>query len=234
MICKSWAIIISHFLVVLLFCLDFLSKRFHYFHHSFCLGSKILWGGVANRKALGRVTLMANAHGRISHIFTQLSSCLIGILGNISGISIGHSELSLTSESDGHSSVPNSGQCLVSWRTALYLLVIVARIQSLGRPKEKTFPIQIILAQKWSFAIAVVFSSSLSFLKWQLHFETFPLQRFKHSVSCGFTDSQCKGFYGTLSSVEYLFRSEHSLVKLETLGLESGQQQLELCCRRDF
>lgn len=57
---------------------------------------------------------MANAYGRISDIFTQLSSCLIGILGNISGVSIGHSELSLTSGSDGHGSVPNSVQCLAS------------------------------------------------------------------------------------------------------------------------
>lgn len=57
---------------------------------------------------------MANAYGRISHIFTQLSSCLIGILGNNSDILIGHSEHSLISENTGHDSVPNSGQCLTS------------------------------------------------------------------------------------------------------------------------
>lgn len=44
---------------------------------------------------------MANAYGRISHIFTQLSSCLIGILGNNSDILIGHSEHSLISENTG-------------------------------------------------------------------------------------------------------------------------------------
>lgn len=56
------------------------------------------------------------------------------------------------------------------------------------------------------------------------------LQRFKHSVSCGFRD---KVFYGALSSVqESLLRD--SLVNLEALGLESRQQQLELYCRRDF
>lgn len=49
------------------------------------------------------------------------------------------------------------------------------------------------------------------------------LQRFKHSVSCGFIDSQCKDFYGALSSVEYLFRSELSLVYLEALGEEPRQ-----------
>lgn len=139
MICKSSAIIICHFLVVLIFCLYFLSKRYQHFHHSLGCGSKILWGGVENRKALGRVTKMANAYGRISHVFMQLSSCLIGILGNNSDISIGHSEPSLTSESTGHDSVPNSGQCLVTWRTALYLLVMVARIQSLSGPKEELF-----------------------------------------------------------------------------------------------
>lgn len=139
MICKSWAIIISNFVVVLLFCLYFLPKRFHYFHCSLCCGSKILWAGIANRRALGRVTIMANACGRISHVFTQLSSCLIGILGNNSDISMGHSEHSLTSESTGQGSVPNLGQCSVSWRTELYLLVMVARIQSLGRPKEELF-----------------------------------------------------------------------------------------------
>lgn len=57
---------------------------------------------------------MANAYGRISHVFTQLSSCLIGILGNNSDISMGHSEHSLTSESTGQGSVPNLGQCSVS------------------------------------------------------------------------------------------------------------------------